>query len=84
MVETMMWLALGAALGIALAIYLAKRGAKQKKPSETSLMKRLVKLTHDPEVARRLIAGERSRHPELSDLALLRRVIRRLERDRRR
>jgi len=43
-----------------------------------------VKLTHDPEVARRLIEGERSRNPALSEVQLLKRVIRRLQRERRR
>lgn len=79
----MTWLLLGAALGIAAMIALPML-RKKRKANPASLMKRLVKLTHDPKVAKRLLDGERSRHPDLSEIQLLRRVIRRLQRDRRR
>jgi hypothetical protein len=52
--------------------------------SVSRLKARLVRLVHDRAVADRLIESERRRHPDLSDVDLLRRVIRRLRRDRRR
>jgi hypothetical protein len=52
--------------------------------SVASLRRTIAKMTHDPLVAERLIESERARHPELGERALLRKVIRRLERDRRR
>ena len=72
-------------LGVALAFvgwWAYKRFRPRKKRSLSSLKKELLKLTHDSGVTERLIDAERSRHPELSDAAIFRRVIRRLRRDR--
>lgn len=77
----MLWLLLGVAIGIALVLALPYL-RKKRKASPASLMKRLIKLTHDPAVAKRLLDGERTRNPGLSEVELLKRVIRRLKRDR--
>ena len=78
---TWLWLILGAAMALGVMYWLAQR--KKRKASPKSLWKRLVGLTHDASVAQRLVSKERERHPELSELALLRKVLRRLESDRR-
>jgi hypothetical protein len=46
------------------------------------LRRELRRLTHDSDVADRLLSKERERNPELSEVALLEKVIRRLARDR--
>jgi len=47
------------------------------------LWRSLRQRTRDVEVADRLVAGERERHPELSEAACVRRALRQLDRDRR-
>ncbi len=71
------------AVGAAVAWWWFGRGSKKKKASVPTLRRKLRKLVHDPHVAHRLVEAERDRHPELAEAALLRKVIRRLERDRR-
>lgn len=86
--STLLFLAVGAVLA-ALAFWLlrgssrlgGKRGAKA---SPAGLRRRIHEMVSDPQVAERLIDGERERHPELGEIALLKKVIRRLERDKRR
>ncbi|MGE0787589.1 MAG: hypothetical protein AB7S26_18080 [Sandaracinaceae bacterium] len=77
----MIWLIVGVVLGTLGFLYFSRRSA-QKKPE--TLMKRLIRLTHDSDVAQRLVDRERERSPHLSHAKLIARVIRRLERDRRR
>jgi hypothetical protein len=86
--STVLFLAIGAVLA-ALAFWLLRGsrwlgGGGGKKASAGGLRKRIHKMVSDPEVADRLIEGERERHPELGEVALLKKVIRRLERDKRR
>jgi len=72
---------------VALVVWLLRSGGsvrKRESASAARLRRTIARMTHDPDVAERLIARERERHPELSERALLRKVIRRLERDRRR
>jgi len=72
------------AVGAAVAWWWFGRGSKKKKKASVpTLRRKLRKLVHDPHVAHRLVEAERDRHPELAEAALLRKVIRRLERDRR-
>jgi len=80
------WLLLGAAIAAVIAWLVSRRGgaAPRRRAGPAALRRRLHKLTHDPEVADRLIHAESKRHPELDEADVLRRVIRRLERDRRR
>ena len=61
------------------------RGPRAKRrASVPALWRSLRKLVHDPLVAQRLVDAERDRHPGMSEAAVLKKVIRRLERDRRR
>ena len=87
----LLWIALGIALGLAAMWWWRKAKRKLpswrslgKKASAAALRRQVFKLVHDPSVAERLIASERERHPELNEKALLKKVIRRLQRDRRR
>ena len=78
----MEWI-LGGAVVLALVAWLVTRSVGRRRPANTSsLRRRLRTLTHDPDVAERLVVAERKRHPELDERAVLRRVIHRLERDR--
>jgi len=81
------WILLGAVVTAVLA-WLATRtpGGKgrRRRMGSAALRRRLRKLTHDPDVAARLVRAEATRHPDLDEADVLRRVIRRLERDRRR
>lgn len=86
--STLLFLAVGAVLA-AIAFWLLRGssrlgGGGGRKASPGGLRKKIHKMVSDPEVAERLIEGERERHPELGEVALLRKVIRRLERDKRR
>lgn len=88
---SLLWIALGITLGLA-AMWWWKKAKRKlppwkklgRKASVAALRRQVFKLVHDPSVAERLIASERERHPEMNERALLRKVIRRLERDRRR
>ncbi len=81
----MIWMALGALVAIvALVFWNRRRTLKGGDSSQTSsLRRRLMRLTNDAAALERLISSEKKRHPRLSELALLRKVLRRLERDRR-
>ncbi len=79
----MKWLIV-AAVVIGLVAWLVTRsGSARRRPTAGALGKRLRKLTHDPLVAERLVASEMKRHPEMDEASALRRVLGRLERDRR-
>ena len=87
---SLLWISLGVVLGIAAMFWwrrtkrkLPSLGKLGKKASVAALRRQVFKLVHDPSVAERLIDSERERHHELNERALLRKVIRRLERDRR-
>lgn len=83
MVKVVALLLLGVLLVV--AYYVVKRRIRAALPSPgKSLWRRLVKLTHDPAAAKRLLEGARKKHPKLSESALLERVIKKLERDRER
>lgn len=75
----MKWIFLLGALGLIAWFVLSRR---KRGPNLASLRRRLHSLTHDSDVAERLVEAEMRRHPELGEAAILRRVIRRLERDR--
>ncbi|HEY8427164.1 MAG TPA: hypothetical protein VIL20_02270 [Sandaracinaceae bacterium] len=79
------WMIVGA-VGALAAMWWWSRRRKRSSGWLTLLRLRreLRRLTHDPDVAERLVAKERERNPELSEVALLRKVIRRLTRDRER
>ena len=86
MLKTLALLMLGVGLFFAWTIarrrFKARGGLGGALMGSRTLRRQLLKLTHDPEVAKRLVDAARARHPELSEAALLRRVIRKLERDR--
>lgn len=71
-------------LGVLLygAFAVARRRFRARKKSPKRLFKKLLGLTHDAEVAERLLNKARERFPQLSEAALIRRVIKQLERDR--
>ena len=72
------------ALGAILLLYAWTRYKKRAKSAVAKKLRRqLRKLTGDDSVVTRLIERERERHPELSEIALLKKVVRRLARDRR-
>ncbi len=75
---------IGGAVAVGLVIWLASRGGggRRKTTGTATLRRRLHKLTHDAAVAERLVDAETKRHPDLPEREILRRVIRRLERDR--
>ena len=64
------------------AFVIARRRFRARKKSPAALFKRLLRLTHDAEVAERLVNKARERFPHLSEAALIKRVIKQLERDR--
>ena len=78
----MKWI-LAAVLVLGLVAWLASRRGGGRRPSAEALRRRLQGLTPDPKVAERLVEAEMKRHPEMSEAEVLRRVIRRLESDRR-
>jgi hypothetical protein len=57
---------------------------KKKRRDVPTLRRELERMTHDRDAAERLLEAERARSPGLSELALLQRVITRLEHERRR
>jgi low affinity Fe/Cu permease len=69
------------ALCVALLIPPLRRWRAQRKLDE--LWRSLRRQTRDPEVATRLVSGERERHPHLGEAACVRRAIRQLKSDRR-
>lgn len=88
---SLLWIALGVVLAVAAMWYWPR--AKRRLPTwkklrrragAAVLRKKVFRLAPDPSAAERLIERERERHPELGEAALLRKVLRRLERDRRR
>jgi len=74
---------IAAAVLIGFVAWLATRRGGKRRPTPAFLRRRLQKLTHDPRVADRLVASELKRHPEMDEVTAIRRVIQRLERDRR-
>ena len=69
------------ALCIAIALPRIRQWRAERKLKD--LWAALRRRTRDPEVAARLVAGERERHPGLSEAACVRRALRQLARDRR-
>lgn len=88
---SLLWITFGVALGL-VAMWWWRRtkrklpslGKLGRKATAAALRRQVLELVHDSSVAERLIESERERHPELGERALLKKVIRRLERDRRR
>ena len=72
------------AVVLAAILWLAARSREggRRPASAADLRRKLQKLTHDAAVAERLVEAEMKRHPDLAEREILRRVIRRLERDR--
>lgn len=66
------------------AFYLMRASSKKGKSSGGSLRlwAKLHGLTHDRDLADRLVAGEMRRNPELSELQCVKRAIAQIERDR--
>ncbi|HJL20240.1 MAG TPA: hypothetical protein RMH99_31525 [Sandaracinaceae bacterium LLY-WYZ-13_1] len=80
-----LWIVLVVVSLLGLAWWLFGSSSRRRRPkSAAALRKTILRMTHDPGVAERLIERERERHPALGERALLAKVIRRLERDRRR
>lgn len=79
----MIWMLIGALGAVALLYGWAHYKKRAKGALAKKLRRRLRKLTGDDTVVSRLIERERARHPELSEIALLKKVLRRLARDRR-
>lgn len=70
---------------VAALVALAYRAWRvRQEASPAGLWKQLVRLTHDPKVAERLVAAEKRRAPVVSEVVALKRAIQRLEADRRR
>lgn len=62
----------------------SSKGERRTRGTRTDALRRKLRaLTHDPAVAERLVDAEAARHPELSEAEVLRRVISRLEGERR-
>lgn len=78
----MTWIVLGAVAALAVLYWLAQRKKKGGGSLAARLRRQLLRLTHDPAVVERLIAAERARDPDASEITLLRKAIRRLMRDR--
>ena len=76
-------LVLAVALGVGFAIYFYSRPRVRVLDAPT-LRKELLDLTHDADAAERLIASERRRDPDATELQLLRKVVNRLKHERRR
>ncbi len=78
------WMLVGAVAVLA-GMWWWSRRRKRTSPSGwltlVRLRRQLRRLTHDSDVADRLLAKERERNPGLSEVALLKKVIRRLARD---
>ena len=77
------WILVGL-LVVALFVIAARRSGGARGTRVGALRRRLRGLTHDAAVAERLVEAEAARHPELSEAEVLRRVVSRLERERRR
>lgn len=82
--ESVTWMLAGALAVVAFLFWWGRRAKRSKGSLVLKLRRELRRLTHDESVVQRLVAKERERHPELSEIALLKRVIRRLSRDRKR
>jgi hypothetical protein len=79
-VKIVIWMVIGALAAISVMAYFAIR--PRKKADATTLRKRLLRMVHDNAVVDRLLDKERSRFPGASEIAILRKVIKKLERDR--
>ncbi len=79
----MIWMLAGALAVIAFLWWWGRRAKRSKGSVVLRLRRELRRLTNDESVVSRLIAKERERHPELSEVAILKRVLRKLSRDRR-
>jgi hypothetical protein len=81
--EAMLTLAL--AVVACVVLYVLSRRPKKKAPrTVASLRRELDRLTHDPRASDSLLARERERSPDTSELERLETVLRRLQRERRR
>ncbi len=81
----MIWMLVGA-VSVFAGLYWYDRWRKKAKARGTvaqRLRRELRRLTHDPRVVERLVSAERDRDPNASEESLLRKVLRRLKRDRR-
>lgn len=83
-VETVTWMVVGAVGVLAFLWWWGRRAKPSKGSLVLRLRRELRRLTNDDSVVSRLVAKERERHPELSEAALLKRVVRRIARDKKR
>lgn len=83
-IETVTWMLAGAVGVLAFLWWWSRRAKSSKASLALRLRRELRRLTNDDSVVRRLIAKERERHPELSEVAILKRVVRRIARDKKR
>lgn len=79
---TLIWFFLGVTLAIGAMIWWSRRSKTKKLRTKASLWKQLRRVASDPAVVRRLLAAERERNPDMSETQLLKKVLRRLTRDR--
>jgi predicted negative regulator of RcsB-dependent stress response len=78
----MIWVLLGAVLAIGAMFAWARWREQRRRNAKTTLWKQLRTLVSDPAVVQRLVAAERARDPDASETKLLRKVIKKLLRDR--
>jgi predicted negative regulator of RcsB-dependent stress response len=78
----MIWLSIGAVLAIGAMFWWTRWRAKRRRTAKATLWKQLRTMVSDPAVVQRLMAAERARNPGASETAILRKVIKRLLRDR--
>ncbi len=76
-------LVLALVIGASAALYWLSRPQKRV-VDVPSLRKELAHLTHDEAAAERLVAAERRKSPDATELELLRKVVARLKHERRR
>lgn len=76
----MIWF-IGVAIALGLVAWFVLRVPGGPRSNLPALRRELRNLTHDPDVADRLVEAEMERCPDLGEAPILRRVIRRLRRD---
>ncbi len=80
----MIWMLIGAGSVLAVLYWYGKWKRSRRGGLVKRLRRELRRLVHDPAVAERLVNAERARDPESSEITILRKVMRRLRRDRHR